>query len=81
MGVRVDSPDQIGDAWDRVLASDRPAVLEAVTDPNVPPLPPHISLKQAAAYASSVLKGDADALGFLKQTVKDAAESYLPHRK
>src|SRR5256885_1773830 len=41
-GVRVDHPDQIGDAWDEVLASDRPAVLEAVVDPDVPPLPPHI---------------------------------------
>src|SRR5207237_6187026 len=40
-GVRVDHPDQIGDAWDEVLASDRPAVLEAVVDPEVPPLPPH----------------------------------------
>jgi pyruvate dehydrogenase (quinone) len=55
--------------------------LEAVTDPNVPPLPPHISLAQAKAFASSVLKGDAEALGFLKQTVKDAVENYLPHKK
>jgi len=81
LGVRVDRPDQIADAWDRVLAADRPAVLEAVTDPDVPPLPPHISFEQAKAFASSVLKGDANALGFLKQTVKDAAQSYLPGRK
>ena len=80
MGVRVDRPEQIGDAWDRVLGADRPAVLEAVTDPNVPPLPPHISLEQAKAFASSVLKGDAEALGFITQTVKDAVESYIPRR-
>jgi pyruvate dehydrogenase (quinone) len=78
MGVRIDRPDQIADAWDRVLGADRPAVLEAVTDPNVPPLPPHISWEQAMAFASSVLKGDAQALGFIKQTIKDAAPSYLP---
>ena len=80
MGVRVDRPEQIGEAWDRVLGADRPAVLEAVTDPNVPPLPPHITLEQAKQFASSVLKGDAEALGFITQTVKDAVESYLPKR-
>jgi pyruvate dehydrogenase (quinone) len=80
LGVRVDRPEQVGEAWDRVLGADRPAVLEAVTDPNVPPLPPHISLAQARAFASSVLKGDAEALGFITQTVKDAVEGYLPRR-
>jgi pyruvate dehydrogenase (quinone) len=80
LGIRVDRPEDIGAAWDRALSADRPAVLEAVTDPNVPPLPPHISLEQAKHFASSVMAGDADALGFIKQTIKDAAESYLPHK-
>jgi len=57
-----------------------PALSEAITDPNVPPLPPHISFEQAKAFATSVLSGDAEALGFIKQTIKDAADSYLPHR-
>jgi pyruvate dehydrogenase (quinone) len=78
LGVRVDRPEQVADAWDRVLGADRPALLEAVTDPNVPPLPPHITFEQAKAFASSVLRGDAEALGFIKQTVKDAVESYVP---
>ncbi len=81
LGIRVDTPDQIGPAWDRALAADRPVVFEAITDPNVPPLPPHISLEQARNFASSVWSGDAEALGFIKQTVKDAAESFLPRRK
>jgi pyruvate dehydrogenase (quinone) len=81
LGIRVDRPEQIGAAWDQALSADRPAVVEAITDPNVPPLPPHISVAQAKAFTSSVLAGDADALGFLKQTFKDAVESYLPHEK
>jgi pyruvate dehydrogenase (quinone) len=80
-GIVVDDPEQLGPAWDTALSSNRPTLIEAVTDPNVPPLPPHISFEQARAFASSVLHGDADALGYLKQTVKDAAESVLPHRK
>ncbi|MGE3470810.1 MAG: thiamine pyrophosphate-dependent enzyme, partial [Vicinamibacterales bacterium] len=80
-GVRIDRPEQIGPAWDRVLAAGRPAVLEAVTDPDVPPLPPHISWDQAKSFASSVLHGDANALGFLRQTARDAVESVLPRRR
>jgi pyruvate dehydrogenase (quinone) len=80
MGIRVDRPDDIGDAWDRALSADRPVVLEAVTDPNVPPLPPHISWEQAKNFLSSIYHGDADALGFIKQTAKDAADTYLPRK-
>nr|WP_269204687.1 thiamine pyrophosphate-requiring protein [Motilibacter deserti] len=39
-GIRVDSPAQVGPAWDAALAADRPVVLEAVVDPEVPLLPP-----------------------------------------
>ena len=80
VGVRVDRPDDIASAWDHVLHADRPAVFEAITDPNVPPLPPHISFEQAKHFMSSVYHGDADALGFITQTVKDAAQTYLPHK-
>ena len=80
-GIRVDRPDAVGDAWEQALAADRPAVVEAITDPDVPPLPPHITLEQARHFASSIWSRDAEALGFVTQTVKDAAESYLPHKK
>jgi len=79
-GIRIDRPDAIGDAWDQALAADRPVVVEAITDPNVPPLPPHITLEQARNFTSSIWAGDASALGFIKQTIKDAAESVLPHK-
>ena len=50
-GIRVDDPEQIGAAWDEALAADRPVVLEAITDPDVPPLPPHITFEQATHFA------------------------------
>ncbi len=58
--VRVDRPEDVGGAWEEVLAADRPAVLEAVTDPSVPPLPPHITLKQAKAMMLALAKDDPD---------------------
>ncbi|HEX3343304.1 MAG TPA: thiamine pyrophosphate-requiring protein [Polyangiaceae bacterium] len=68
-GIRVDSPDAVAGAWDRALASDRPVVLEAVTDPDVPPLPPHITLKQAKAFGMTLMKGDPHEGGILRQAI------------
>lgn len=39
-GIRVERPEEVDDAWDRALAADRPVLIEAVVDPDVPLLPP-----------------------------------------
>jgi pyruvate dehydrogenase (quinone) len=80
-GIRVATPDAVGPAWDAAFAADRPVVLEAYTDPNVPPLPPHISLEEAKAYATSVLKGDPNAFEFIKRSMADMVEGILPHKE
>ncbi len=69
-GIRVDEADEVGAAWDAALAGDRPTVLEMVTDPNVPPLPPHITVKQAKAYLEALIKGDPDAIEVVKASAK-----------
>jgi pyruvate dehydrogenase (quinone) len=80
-GIRVDGPDQVGPAWDEALAADRPVVFEAVTDPEVPPLPPHITLEQARAMGSALLKGDPNARGVIRQTLRDKVEDFLPRNR
>ena len=80
MGIRVDHPDQIGPAWDRAFRADRPVVVEAITDPEVPPLPPHITLKQAKALSSALLKGDSGWRGIIRQTYRDVVAGWKPHR-
>ncbi len=57
-GLRVDRPEDVGPTWDQAFAADRPCVVEAVTDPEVPPLPPHITVEQSKQYLKSILKGD-----------------------
>jgi pyruvate dehydrogenase (quinone) len=79
-GVRVTQPDAVGDAWDQALSADRPFVLEAVTDPSVPPLPPHITLQQAKHFMRSMVKGDPDAGDVIRRSFRDLVENYLPHR-
>jgi len=79
-GIRVDSPDGVGDAWDEALAADRPVIYEAVTDPEVPPLPPHITLEQAKALSSALLSGDPNAGRIVRQSFKQKLEEFLPGR-
>ena len=79
-GVRVDDPDRLGDAWDEVLTADRPAVLEAVVDPEVPPLPPHISFEEAKHFAQSVLHGDPHRGRMIRQSVRQMLDALIPGR-
>jgi pyruvate dehydrogenase (quinone) len=79
-GIRVDSPDRVGPAWDEALAADTPVVYEAVTDPEVPPLPPHITLEQAKALSSALIAGDPNTGQIVKQAFKQKAEEFLPGR-
>ncbi|MBP0438336.1 thiamine pyrophosphate-requiring protein [Tianweitania sediminis] len=69
-GIRVETPDQIGPAWDQALAADRPVVIDAVTDANVPTLPPHITASQAKSYVKALAKGDPNAGAIVWQTFK-----------
>jgi pyruvate dehydrogenase (quinone) len=80
-GIRVETPDRIAPAWEEALSSDRPVVYEAVTDPEVPTLPPHISFEQAKHFMSSMVKGEPHRAHIIKQTFKDAVEAVLPHGK
>jgi len=79
--LRVDRPDRIGPAWDEALATDRPTLLEMVVDPDVPPLPPHISRAQARAYLSALLHRDSEAIGIVKATAKEWWDGLFPPRQ
>jgi pyruvate dehydrogenase (quinone) len=80
-GIYVDDPERLAGAWDEALAADRPVVLEVKTDPEVPPLPPHITLKQAKNFASSVLAPDPNEGSMLLGAAKEVLSSVLPGRE
>jgi pyruvate dehydrogenase (quinone) len=70
-GLRVERPDQVAGAWTQALSADRPMLLEFVTDPHVPPLPPHLSLPQMRHYAKALLQGDPDAREVVIATLRE----------
>ncbi|MER6224109.1 thiamine pyrophosphate-requiring protein [Streptomyces sp. 900105755] len=79
-GMRIDEPGGVQGAWEAALAADRPCVLDFVTDPAVPPIPPHATLDQIEAAAAAVLKGDSDRVAMVRQGFKAKVQEFLPHR-
>jgi pyruvate dehydrogenase (quinone) len=70
-GLTISEPDSVAPAWDEVLAADRPVVLEAIVDPSVPMLPPHITFEQAKGYLKAIMKGDPDSMKIIKASMKE----------
>jgi pyruvate dehydrogenase (quinone) len=79
-GIYVDRPDALGAAWDEALAADRPVVLEVKTDPEVPPLPPHITLEEAEHLTEALVKGDPREGNIIKETAKQVLASLIPNK-
>ena len=79
-GIFVDRADEVGPAWDEALASDRPVVLDIKTDPEVPPLPPHITFKQARNFAHAMTK-DPHGGSLLRGTARQLLSRLLSGRR
>jgi pyruvate dehydrogenase (quinone) len=78
-GIKVTKPEDVGPAWDRAFAADRPVLLEFVTDPQIPPLPPHVRPSQMKKTAKALLQGDEDALGVAVKGVKGKLSELKEH--
>ncbi|WP_312958964.1 thiamine pyrophosphate-requiring protein [Stutzerimonas nitrititolerans] len=79
-GIYVDREDRVAAAWEEAFAADRPVLLEFKTDADVPPLPPHIKLEQAKNFATTLLHGDSDQGGIIKQSAKQLLGKVMPGR-
>ncbi|MDR6449121.1 pyruvate dehydrogenase (quinone) [Paraburkholderia terricola] len=80
-GIYVDDAEQMGAAWDEALAADRPVVVEVKADPNIAPLPPHVTLAQAKAFATTLMKGDPEQGNVIVETARQVLGAVLPgHR-
>jgi pyruvate dehydrogenase (quinone) len=75
-GIRVDSPEQVGPAWDEALAAGIPVLIEAITDPEVPPLPPHIRFEQVQKMAHA-LPGDPARGEIMRQAIKGKVDELI----
>ncbi|MGW2329660.1 thiamine pyrophosphate-requiring protein [Streptomyces sp. NPDC001700] len=79
-GIRVEKPEQVEPAWREALAADGPVCVEFLTDPAVPPIPPHATWEQMESTLESMVKGDPDRTGMVRQGLKAKMQEFLPHR-
>jgi pyruvate dehydrogenase (quinone) len=76
-GIRVEAPDGVGPAWDRALAADGPVVIDVVTDPEVPPLPPHIRMEHAQGFARALFHGDPESGRMVRQSIREKVKDLV----
>src|SRR3954452_25139018 len=69
-GIKVTSGEDVAGAWKAALSSDRPVLLEAVTDPEYPPLPPHIRFDQVKSMMGALAAGDENRGRIIRQSIK-----------
>jgi pyruvate dehydrogenase (quinone) len=76
-GIVVRDADRLEAAWDEALSADRPVILNIYTHPNVPPLPPHITLKDAKNFMTMTFS-EPELGGVLKNSAKEVPAHVLP---
>ena len=77
-GIYCDDPAHVAACWEEALASRVPVVLEFKTDPEVPPLPAHISFEQAKKFMSTLLHGDPNEAALIKGAARQVLADVLP---
>jgi pyruvate dehydrogenase (quinone) len=75
--VKVDDPGQITNAWQQAINADRPCLVEFVTDPAVPPIPPQANWDQVENVAAAMARGDPDAWSVVKEGAKSKVQEFL----
>ena len=80
-GIYVNDPVAMGAAWDEALAAERPVVLNVKTDPEVPPLPPHVTFDQAVKLSKALAKGDPNEGSAIIGAARQMVGALLPHHE
>ena len=74
-GYRIEDPARCSDTLREALNQPGPALIEAVVDPNEPPMPPKATVKQVTRLAEALARGTPHAgsisLTVLSDTVRE----------
>src|SRR4051794_37693132 len=76
-GIFCDNGDDMRAAWEEALGASSPVVLEVKTDPEVPPLPPHITREQAKKMTKAMLSGDPEFTGVMEKSLRGKLAEFL----
>ena len=68
--LRVESEDDVRPAWEEALAHGGPVLYEAVTDPDMPPMPPQLRFETVRNMTRAFVRGDPAARDILRHAVR-----------
>jgi len=66
-GIRVESDEGIGAALDEAFSADRPVIIDALTDPTVPTIPPSLKPEQVEKLEQALAQADPEAAAIRRQ--------------
>src|SRR5579884_1379744 len=75
MGVRVDKPGDLEAAVRDALASDGPALVDVMVNPDEPPMPPKVRHDQAVHFAEAFLRGQPRRAGIASTLFRDKLDA------
>ena len=70
-GYTIDRPEDAESVLREALGHEGPTVVQAVVDPNEPPMPGKITTEQAFKFAKALARGQKDALKIIKTVAED----------
>ena len=70
-GTVLSERSAVASVWDQAFAADRPFIVDAKVDKDIPLVPPHVTLQQALNTARSQVSGESDALSIIANGVRE----------
>jgi pyruvate dehydrogenase (quinone) len=70
-GFTIEDPEECGATLDRALGTPGPVVVEALVDPNEPPMPAKVTARQATHMAEALAKGTPDGHKIIETILTD----------
>ncbi len=76
-GFTIERPEDAEPVLRRALAHNGPAVVQCVVDPNEPPLPGNINMKQAMNFGEALIRGEKDRFAIIKTVLEDKVREVI----
>jgi pyruvate dehydrogenase (quinone) len=79
-GIKVTTAAEIEGAWEEAFAADRPVIIDAITTPDEPPIPPHVTREEAEALMKSVLEDPKGGWRGALEGFRETVQAFVPGR-
>jgi pyruvate dehydrogenase (quinone) len=76
-GFTIDDPGRCGAMLAQALETPGPVVIEAVVDPDTPPMPAKITPEQALHFAEAMARGEPGAMKIIRTVFGDKARELV----